>query len=295
MILLLLSGCSSDTENNIQSELTSNTSMYDRDKSTTVTTYDVTDVIAESEGVFYPPISEREISLVYNGGYAIFESLYYDGCIYTSSYRITAENESDITDKSNCMIGEELAKIYNYEIYWSDDSSKLYTVSENTTAKLYSLNDYDSSFRVCLLYSKYIPSMDTTTYGMIVFDKLNGITLNKGADLFKERINLDKYSEAYVRCDNDDGYTDEKITADLSGFLNSVFKGEFIESDYDTREEFKNKEHYTLVFYTSDEISTVINVYPDGYAAMISGGTMYLEIIDRNAYNELLKILSNIP
>lgn len=36
-----------------------------------------------------------------------------------------------------------------------------------------------------------------------------------------------------------------------------------------------------LVFYTSDEISTVINVYSDGYTAITSCGTMYLETFDQ--------------
>ena len=302
---LLLSGCSqsdsnidagtdpiSDTQTTTYTE-----SDFNAENTTDTQTEDTT--LAKAEGVFYPPLSEMDIGYKYNGGNMLSSLLYYDGSMYRSSYMDTSENQTEITDLADSITGNELADIYsNNEVYWSDDSSKLFTFSENTTAKLYSMNGYDSSFRVCLLYSRYIPSMDIMTYGIVVFDRLNGITLNKGSELFKDRLHLDEYTEAYFRhpdfMNGAEKYPDKIITEDLSGFLDAVFEGEFVETDYKIREEFEKKKSYMIVFYTGSEISIskIVKVYPDGYVSIRGDGTLILEKIDQDACDNIIGILS---
>ncbi|MBP0964722.1 MAG: hypothetical protein J5999_05455 [Oscillospiraceae bacterium] len=239
-------------------------------------------VSTESGGVFYPAVSEKEIGQVCVDGLRIFDYLYYNGSIYTSSYNYASEDKSAVQAKISAVSEDKLADIFNNEYCWSEDSEKLAQVSENTSAVLYAVKGYDRDFRVCLCYEKYIPALDETTYGMMVFDKLNGITLGKGSELFSERLHIGGYTEAYLRTFDEDGCRDEKISADMTDFLSAVYDGDFVKADVETAEKFRSRKSRTLVFRLDDEAFDIaVSVYPDGYVSMYSGGEMFLLQIDK--------------
>lgn len=245
-------------------------------------------VLTESRGVFYPAVAEKEIGQVCIDGLRIFDYLYYNGSIYTSSYNFTSEDKAVVEAAVSAVAEDKLADIFNNEYCWSEDSSKLAQVSENVSAAVYAVKGYDKDFRVCLSYERFIPSIGENTYGMMVFDKLNGITLEKGSELFSERLHIGEYTEIFLRTIDENGSRDEKVSADMTDFLSAVYDGDFVKADSETAEKFRSRESRTLVFRLDNEAFDIaVSVYPDGYVSMYSGGEMFLLQIDKAVCEKL--------
>lgn len=243
--------------------------------------------VAETDGIYYQPVSESEIGYVFPENAMVcfaFSYLYYNGSMYTSSYVLSSYDKAEIDAFADGIKGSELAAVYsNRGDFWSEDGSKLSDVDGNINGTICSAVGYDEDFRICVCYERYIESTDETYYGFIVFDKLNGITVSKGSDLFKDRLHLDEYAEVRILNSDENGDHEEKLSGDFSEFMQAILDGSFIEADHDTRESFSKRESYTLVFYTETGLSTYVSVYPDGYVSMTSGGNTFIEEVNPEA------------
>lgn len=247
------------------------------------------------DGVYYPPVSEREVGYVFPENAMVcfaFSYLYYNGSMYTSSDVFSSTDKAEIEAFSEELKESELAAVYsNRAQFWSEDSSKLSYSDDNIKGTICGMTGYDKDFRVCVCYEQYIEPMNETYYGFAVFDKLNDITVNKGSDLFKDRLHLDEYAEVRImRDDENSGTYEEKLSGDFSGFVQAVFDGKFIEADYDTREAFRKreKESCTLTFYTKTGLSLTVSLYPDGYVSMTSGGNTFIEEVSPEACQSII-------
>lgn len=245
------------------------------------------------DGVYYQPVSEREVGYVFPENAMVcfaFSYLYYNGSMYTSSDVLSSTDKAEIEAFADKLKESELAAVYsNRAEFWSEDSSKLSYADDNINGTICSMAGYDEDFRVCVCYEQYIEPMNETYYGVVVFDKLNDITVNKGSDLFKDRLHLDEYAEVRVmRIDENDGTYEEKLSGDFSEFVQAVFDGKFIEADYDTREDFRKRESYILTFYTETGLSAAVSVYPDGYVSMTSGGNTFIEEVSPEACQKII-------
>lgn len=256
------------------------------------------DTSPKPDGVYYQPVSEREVGYVFPENAVVcfaFSYLHYNGSMYTSSDVFSSTDKAEIEALADELKESELAAVYsNRAEFWSEDSSKLSYADDNINGTICSMAGYDKDFRVCVCYKQYIEPMDETYYGFVVFDKLNDITVNKGSDLFKDRLHLDEYAEVRVmRTDETNGDHEEKLSGDFSGFVQAVFDGKFIEADYDTREAFRKRESEscTLTFYAETGLSATVSVYPDGYVSMTSGGNTFIEAVSpevcMNIINEI--------
>lgn len=249
----------------------------------------------EPDGVYYPPVSEREVGYVFPENAMVcfaFSYLYYNGSMYTSSDFLSSTDKAEVDAFADKLKESELAAVYsNRAQFWSEDSSKLSYVDDNINGTICSMTGYDKDCRVCVCCEQYIEPMDETYYGVVVFDKLNDITVNKGSDLFKDRLHLDEYAEVRImRIDEINGDHEEKLSGDFSEFVQVVFDGKFIKADYDTREAFRKleSESCTLTFYTETGLSTTVSVYPDGYVSMTSGGNTFIEEVSPEACQNLI-------
>ncbi len=262
-----------------------------------VTAQDNADLIpktAESVGIYYPPIPERQIGYVFVQNAEVlftFSYLYYNNSIYTSSYEISSTEKSDIEAFAEGIKESGLAGVCsNRAVFWSEDPGMLSHTDDSINGTIYSMTDYDEDFRVCVQYERYIEPMNETYYGFIVFDKLNGIIVNKGSDLFKDRLHLDEYSEIRIMHINENGETyEETLSGDCSEFVQAIMEGKFIEADYDTREDFSKRESRTLIFYAENGLNTTVSVFPDGYVSMTSGGNTFIEEVSREACENIIK------
>lgn len=249
----------------------------------------------EPDGVYYQPVSEREVGYVFHENAMVcfaFSYLYYNGSMYTSSDALSSTDKAEVDAFADKLKESEFAAVYsNRAQFWSEDSSKLSYSDDNINGTICSMAGYNEDFRVCVCYEQYIEPMDETYYGFVVFDKLNDITVNKGSDLFKDRLHLDEYAEVRVmRTDETNGDYEEKLSEDFSEFVQAVFDGKFIEADYDTREAFRKRESesYTLTFYAETGLSATISVYPDGYVSMTSGGNTFIVEVNPKACQNLM-------
>ena len=242
---------------------------------------------AETDGIYYQPVSESEIGYVFPENAVVcfaFSYLYYNGSMYTSSYVLSSPAKAEIDAFADGIKESKLAAVYsNRDEFWSEDSSKLSDVDGNINGTICSAAGYDEDFRICVCYERYIEPTDETYYGFIVFDKLNGITVSKGSDLFKDRLHLDEYTEVRILNSDENGDYEEKLSGDFSELVQAMLNGRFIEADQDTRESFSKRESYTFVFYTETGLGTYVSVYPDGYVSMTSGGNTFIEEVNPDA------------
>ena len=298
--LTLLCSCGkgeiSETETTVSVSETT-TTQTEQTEQTAETTSQVTEeeTAPKPEGVYYRPVSEREVGYVFPENAMVcfaFSYLYYNGSMYTSSDILSSTDKAEIEAFADKLKESELAAVYsNRAQFWSEDSSKLSYADDNINGKICSMTGYDKEFRVCVCYEQYIEPMDETYYGFVVFDKLNDITVNKGSDLFKDRLHLDEYAEVRViRTDENNGDHEEKLSVDFSEFVQAVFDGKFIEADYDTREDFRKRESesHILTFYTETGLSATVSVYPDGYVSMTSGGNTFIEEVSPEACQKII-------
>lgn len=251
----------------------------------------------EHEGVYYTPVSEREIGYVFINNAEVlfsFDYLYYNNSMYTSSYEISSADKADIEAFAEGIRENELTAVYsNRAIFWSEDSSKLSYADDNINGKIYSMSGYDEDFRVCVCYERYIEPINETYYGFIMFDKLNDITLNKGSDLFKDRLHLDEYAKVCImRNDEMGGDYEETLSEDISELVQAMMDGRFTQADNDTQEKLSKCESCTLVFYSKTGLSTTVSVYPDGYVSMKSGRNTFIEEVNPQACGDMIKYIT---
>ncbi len=290
--LMLLCSCgkvnTAETETTVSETVSTNTQTEQTEQTTMSQVTEET--TPKPDGVYYQPVSEREVGYVFPENAMVcfaFSYLYYNGSMYTSSYVLSSNDKAEIDAFADELKESELAAVYsNRAEFWSEDSSKLSYSDDNINGTICSMAGYDKDFRICVCYERYIEPMDETYYGFVVFDKLNDITVNKGSDLFKDRLHIDEYAEVRVmRTDENNGDYEEKLSGDFSEFVQAVFDGKFIEADYDTREAFRKRESEscTLTFYAETGLSATVSVYPDGYVSMTSGGNTFIEKVSPEA------------
>lgn len=230
-----------------------------------------TDTETGTEGVYYPEIPRKNLSAIYRemACYA-YTSLGYNDVVYTSFYCNSLPDRSEIPVDS--IAGRELAQAYgNHEVYWSVDEADL---SDNTlTAIIYSVNGYEEDFRVCIYYEKTWPE---TIYGLQIFEKLNGITLYKGSELFRDRLHLDRAAEVY----DADHHPISMEDASMKAFMEVLFDGEFIDADSELQSLLEYAEAKSIYFEDEIGLVTELKICPEGYAFIKRLETLYVVQID---------------
>lgn len=230
----------------------------------------------EKTGIYYEGIDEKEFSQKYNGGLVVFRGLHYDNKAYTS-----VESFSSANDKSELplekIVGEELATVYgNNGVIWSADKDELDEVT--VEGKLYKVKGYDDDFRVCLYYevcvefdgytSEVYAELDGhTSYALIIFDCMNDIYLDKGSDLFTDRIDLSKAVKVTTNSIPID-LNDENLQA----FIEALNNGTFIASSDEAYPDLSNVSYNEIIFYDECGLENAISVYENGYVTMSTNG-----------------------
>ena len=148
---------------------------------TTETTSQKTENPDEESGVYYDPIDKDTISDEYSIYDDIFiSSLLYNGRIYT----LVSSRE----DTGN---------------YYGRKQDKQLLNECDSEGLIYSLKGYDEKFRVMVEYDQVLPDSDETVTKIAIFDSVNDITLEKGSNLFYDRLLFDKNTPEVYRCVSD--------------------------------------------------------------------------------------------
>lgn len=199
-----------------------------------------------------------------------YSLLYYDGRMYTSVEHFSSTDQGSL--KLDNILGEELGTISgNHDQYWSSEGERLVEITGEGT--LYRIKGYDESFCVGIHYERVLPSTETCCF-LLVFEQLNGITLEKGRELFGERLHFDEAvriegrpekAEALIELSPEDGT--------VTDFLAALNEGVFIDFADEECPNFKPEEAYTMSFYDTAGMVREIKVYESGYVTMEHKGT----------------------
>ncbi len=242
----------------------------------------------EPTGVYYQALSERDIKGVYdvNASY-IYSTLKYDDKMYTSIERYKASDKAELN--IDAIMGEELKTVYgSHGVWWSTNAEELLEVTDEV--KLYSVKGYDESFRVCVYYEEYIKPLKTTFYNLFVFECVDDIYLNKGSELFRERVDLSKSVKVTTASD---AYAEEielsMEAEDICGFLDALCEGTFVDSKDENYPKLADVCSCTMRFFDERGLVTTMTVYENGYVSTKTAGQSFMVIqVDQEKCQKLV-------
>ncbi len=240
------------------------------------------------EGVYYEAVDEKEISKKYVSGIILSCLLHYNRKMYLSTNEFSTEEKSELHIED--ILGDEIAEVYgNERVYWSIDDSELYEVT--ITGKLHKVKGYDESFRVAIYYENYIESMNIKFYGIIVFDNLNGITLDNGNELFEERLHLNKSVKLEAGVLGQKPYSELDVEDEgVGAFFKALNEGRFIETEENEYQEYQLKKGCQLIFYDAAGLTTELYVFEEGKVVMKSyEGTDFVIEVDPAACKGIME------
>lgn len=203
----------------------------------------------------------------------------YNNQIYTSAEIIPI-------DKKENLVGEYLGEIKNIlneyfesDYYKNATSTGLpqfndfmkemmakypNTILADWPGKVYAVKGYNTDFRICYL--------NEVNNQIIIYERLNDITLKYGKDLFEERLHLKEYYdfvEYQYHQDWNEGKSNfrrftEVTSEDIEKFINEINNAEFIDgTNIDIYSTKKKQAH--LYFRMKDGTTVDIRLNEDGY------------------------------
>lgn len=146
----------------------------------------------------------------------------------------------------------------------STDESLLGAI--NGDAWLYTVTGYDEDFSVAAV--KEVPSVNLNegnVFVMEVYHRYNDITLDKGSELYKDRLDFDKVAKIEITVsgmENDNNVKEiDSSDATVKEFISALYEGNFTE---DTKA-VSGLENHLFTFYDQNGLKTGIHVYENGY------------------------------
>ncbi len=171
------------------------------------------------------------------------------------------------------------------ELYWVEHPEayqNVFASNIGADCSVYTVNGYDPSFRLAVVqsYTEYTGENHEEVSGTVVYilDKLNGIALQSGFDLFSKRLHLrermvsavwQSYKAWYHGSQTfypPDSVTPEQWTAFFDALDNAPF-----EDTSDIKPPlYKSDNQKHLVFTLSDSLTVTLYLYADGYVSLES-------------------------
>jgi len=180
----------------------------------------------ESGGVFIPAIELPD-----NAGEADMIGLVvYKGGIYTQS----ESYYDDDARRVESLVGEYLGMATGKIDEWSTQDEYAHEFASTFYGEVYAVNGYGTDFRVCLRQEVEGENGEPTLW-IEFMDRLNGISLASGEDLFENRLHLRGRVDNIQWQSHDDwnwslgNFRNAELEAGLwEKFLDEVDKGEFV-------------------------------------------------------------------
>ena len=141
----------------------------------------------------------------------------YDGAVYTQGAWL---------EDASALLGEYLGRATGGIDEWSDESEYSVEFAGTVAGELYAVKGYDTGFRICCL---------NDDGSALLLERLNGITLDTGADLFETRLHLPERLEALSFLTHEDwnkaakNYRTPELSEEtISAFLDELCAGQFV-------------------------------------------------------------------
>lgn len=194
----------------------------------------------------------------------------YHGGIYTYTYAYEGEEAKKIKE----LMGECVGIANGGIDEWSDPSAYEEELAGTVSGKIYAVKGYDPEFRLC--YEVEAPAEMGGGSTIIFLERLNGITLAKGKELFEDRLhiseNLEKIRWVSHASWNMGGKAQEEaaISPELwSKFLSEVDQAGFVDMFTpfieDTKNDIYNTEQAHLTLQMKDGTVILLRLFTGGY------------------------------
>ncbi len=233
---------------------------------------------SSKKGIYIPPIAIPETDdenvvmdmlamVTYNGRIYVGESVWDP---YTLAYN----------DTNKALLGEYVGTGNGKITCWSDESDYEGNFASNTTWDFYTVNGYDPDFRLAA-----VMHFSDGSY-IDLFDCLNGIYLNKGADLYGTLLHLSgNYGSVFYQLHDDwdyskgnyktlDGVTQEELQA----FIDKLYESPFTDlSDTEMSSAIFNRKQAHIFFGMHDGTTLGIRLFEGGYVGFTGmAGRVYV-------------------
>ena len=195
----------------------------------------------------------------------------YQGHIYTQASRYY--NEAAEYIKEN-LVGEKIGFSIGNIDEWSTQDEYAFEFAGTVYGDVYSVKGYDESFRLCMMES-YTDDNGNDVQWVNFYERLNGIGLGHGHNLFEDRLKLsDNWNHVQYQPHDDwdydrnnfcnlTGITDDDIT----GFVNALYDG-WVENVFETTGNnnfYANNNQSHLYFYMNDTTVIELRLFEGGY------------------------------
>ena len=241
-----------------------------------------TQVAMQEEGLFIPAIELPDT----NDG-AVMDMLglvVYNGGIYiqTASY-----SGADAVLINNNLLGDYLGYATGSINEWSTQDEYTEEFASSIAGEVYEVIGYDSSFRICMKWEAELDNGETVL-DIQFLDRLNGITLNTGSDLFEDRLHISnrvsliQWQSHYDWNNANGNYQNANIDETVwNEFLNELNNGSFVytwnpEITNDTIYDTDNQVHIYLTMNDGTVISLLL--IESGYVGYEGLGWYFVQI-----------------
>lgn len=109
----------------------------------------------------------------------------YQGGIYSQAQMFSYED----TEKLIGLVGDYIGHCEGKIDEWSSQEEYEHELAGNMYGDIYTVKGYDPSFRICIKSSYTTESGERKTW-IEFLERLNGITIYTGSDLFEDRLNI---------------------------------------------------------------------------------------------------------
>lgn len=154
----------------------------DRDEASGTEHNGMQSAAATESGLWIPAITLPEHT---EANTDMINVLVYRGGIYTQAQSFCGAE----AEKIDALLGDYLGYATGTIDEWSTQDEYAVEFASGTQGDVYTVQGYDTGFRLCIR-SEIEGETGAPTLWIQFLDRLNGITLNNGADLFEDRLQL---------------------------------------------------------------------------------------------------------
>lgn len=226
----------------------------------------------DTKGVYIPRI---DLSAIAGGEADMAGLIVYRGGVYTE----TESYYGEAARRIDPIVGEHLGYAVGSLNEWSTRDEYAKEFASTYTGDVYAVNGYDTSFRVCIR-DVFSEENGESAPRVQFFERLEGITLSTGKDLFEDRLCLSGRIDAIQWMSHRDwnlGGKDklfQNASFDQSvwdSFLNAVDRGEFIHA-FSPKGSFYENQPYRSIYETPNQAHL--------FLSMKDGTTVELRLIE---------------
>lgn len=136
-----------------------------------------------TEGLYIPAVElpENSAGVVYD----VIGLVVYNGAIYTQA----EDYFGDVAQRVDALVGDYLGYASGTIDEWSEQEQYAQNFASTVSGEVYAVNGYDTDFRICIRTEVEGENGEPVLWIQFL-DRLNGITLTTGEDLFASRLHI---------------------------------------------------------------------------------------------------------